>query len=138
MRHLFAVTAATLLWSAVTAFADPVGQYFVQGTNPGSTSEYRGTVSVERAGQTYRVIWIVGSRRYVGTGIGIGNKDFIAVSYKSNRGDTGLALMALPAKTGPECGPMPAATRSAPRSGSANSHIDAAHGTRWTSTPTEA
>ena len=90
MRHLFAVTAATLLWSAVTAFADPVGQYFVQGTNPGSTSEYRGTVSVERAGQTYRVIWIVGSRRYVGTGIG--NKDFIAVSYKSNRGDTGLAL----------------------------------------------
>jgi hypothetical protein len=90
MRHLFAITAAALLWSAATAVAEPVGQYLGHGTNPGSTSEYSGTISVERIGQTYRVTWFVGGLGYVGTGIG--NKDFIAVSYKSSRGDTGLAL----------------------------------------------
>jgi hypothetical protein len=91
MRHLFAVsTAAALLWSAATAFAaDPVGKYDVEGANPGGGSKYHGTVTVEKTGQTYRVIWLVGGTRYVGTGIG--NKDFLAVSYKSGS-DTGLAL----------------------------------------------
>ncbi len=90
MRHLFAVSAAALLWSAASAFAaDPVGSYSVQGTNPGGGSKYNGTVTVEKSGQTYRVIWTVGGTRYVGTGIG--DKDFIAVSYKSGS-DTGLAL----------------------------------------------
>jgi hypothetical protein len=88
MRHLFAVGAAALLWSA-TAFADPVGRYSVEGTNPGGSSQYTGTVTVEKTGQTYRVIWVVGSTRYVGTGIG--DHDFIAVPYKSGN-DSGLAL----------------------------------------------
>jgi hypothetical protein len=89
MRHLFAVSAAALLWSAASAFAaDPVGSYSVQGTNPGGGGKYNGTVTVEKSGQTYRVIWIVGGTRYVGTGIG--DKDFIAVSYNSGS-DTGLA-----------------------------------------------
>jgi hypothetical protein len=35
------------------------------------------------------VIWVVGSNRCVGTGIG--NREFIAVSYKSGN-DSGLAL----------------------------------------------
>lgn len=89
MRHLLAVAAA-LLWSAVAAFAaDPVGTYNVEGTNPGDKSSYKGTVTITKTGETYRVIWIVGGTRYIGTGIG--NKDFIAVSYKS--GDSsGLAL----------------------------------------------
>ena len=89
MRHLFAASAAALLLSAATAFADPVGSYSVEGHNPGGGSEYRGTVTVEKTGQTYRVIWVVGGTRYVGTGIG--TKDFIAVSYKAGN-DTGLAL----------------------------------------------
>jgi hypothetical protein len=90
MRHLFAVSAAALLWSAAAAFAaDPTGSYSVEGTNPGAGSKYRGTVTVEKTGQTYRVVWDVGGTRYVGTGIG--NKDFMAVSYISGR-DTGLAL----------------------------------------------
>ena len=89
MRHFFAVTAA-LLWSVVAAFAaDPVGTYDVSGTNPGGGSKYSGTVTVSKTGQTYRVVWVVGSTRYIGTGIG--NKDFIAVSYRSGN-DTGLAL----------------------------------------------
>jgi hypothetical protein len=92
MRHLFFVCATALLLSTAAAFAgDPTGEYSVHGTNPGSTSRYSGVVSVEKTGQTYRVIWIVGGQRYIGTGIG--NGDFIAVSYVSGR-DTGLALYA--------------------------------------------
>ncbi len=90
MRYLFVIAA--LLWSVAAAFADdPVGKYSVEGTNPGGGSEYSGSVSVEKTGETYRVVWVVGDKRYVGTGIG--NKDFIAVSYKSGN-DTGLALYA--------------------------------------------
>lgn len=81
---LFAVTLATAAYAA-----DPTGSYRVQGTNPGNGSAYGGTVTVEKTGDTYRVVWVVGSTRYVGTGIG--NKDFIAVSYRAGN-DSGLAL----------------------------------------------
>jgi hypothetical protein len=90
MRQLLAVSAAALLWSAATAFAaDPVGEYSVEGANPGGGSQYSGTVKVEKTGDTYRVIWVVGGTRYIGTGVG--NNEFIAVSYKSGS-ETGLAL----------------------------------------------
>jgi hypothetical protein len=90
VRHLFATSAAALLLSAATAFAaDPVGNYSVAGSNPGSGDKYSGTVTVEKTGQTYRVIWVVSGTRYVGTGIG--DKDFLAVSYKTGS-YTGLAL----------------------------------------------
>lgn len=86
----FAVACIALVLSAVAAFAaDPVGSYTVQGNNPGGGSRYTGTVTISRTGDTYRVVWVVGSTRYVGTGIG--DKDFIAVSYRSGN-DTGLAL----------------------------------------------
>ena len=84
------VACIALVLSAAAAFAaDPVGSYTVQGNNPGGGSRYTGTVTISRTGDTYRVVWVVGSTRYVGTGIG--DKDFIAVSYRSGN-DTGLAL----------------------------------------------
>ena len=90
MRHLLLVTVAALLWSVTSAVAgDPVGRYSVEGTNPGNGSRYAGVVEVEKTGETYRVVWVVAGTRYVGTGIG--DKNFIAVSYLSGR-DTGLAL----------------------------------------------
>lgn len=89
MLRFLAVTAA-LVWSAAAAFAaDPVGKYTVKGTNPGGDGKYSGTVSVTKTGDTYRVIWVVDGTRYIGTGIG--DKNFMAVSYKSGN-DTGLAL----------------------------------------------
>lgn len=89
MRRLFVVTSA-LLWSVVAAFAaDPVGTYTVEGTNPGGGSAYKGSVTISKTGETYRVIWLVGGTRYIGTGIG--NKDFISVSYQSGN-SSGLAL----------------------------------------------
>ena len=90
MRKFFAVIAAALVFSVTAAFADPAGRYFVEGTDPGKpNSTYTGTVTVEKTGDTYKVVWVIGGTQYVGTGIG--NKDFLAVSYKSGS-DTGLAL----------------------------------------------
>jgi len=90
MRHLPALAAAALLWSSVAAFAaEPVGTYTVEGANPGGGGGYTGTVTVDKTGETYRVVWVVGGTRYIGTGIG--NREFIAVSYRSGN-DTGLAL----------------------------------------------
>jgi hypothetical protein len=90
MRKYFAVIAAALLFSVTAAFADPVGSYFVEGTDPGRPdNKYTGTVTVEKTGETYSVVWVIGGTKYVGTGIG--NKDFLAVSYRSGN-QTGLAL----------------------------------------------
>jgi hypothetical protein len=89
MRHLL-IAAATLLLSVTAGFAaDPVGTYSVEGANPGGGSGYTGTVTVERTGDTYRVVWVIAGERYVGTAIG--NKDGIAVSYRTGN-KTGLAL----------------------------------------------
>ena len=74
---------------------------------------------MEKTGQTYRVIWIVGGTRYVGTGIG--DKDFLAVSYMVGS-DTGLALYG--ADGGNWAGVWTYADGrrpTAPKSGSANS-----------------
>jgi hypothetical protein len=91
MRALTATVTSAFMLVASAALASPIGHYDVSGTNPGGGSKYSGEVSVEPTGDTYRVVWNVGGQRYVGTGIG--DKNFIAVSYQS--GDqTGLALYA--------------------------------------------
>jgi hypothetical protein len=90
MRLLSLIAGVALALSSTLAFAaDPEGAYKVEGTNPGNGESYSGTVTIEKTDQTYRVVWVVGSTRYVGTGIG--DKNFIAVSYRSGN-DTGLAL----------------------------------------------
>lgn len=87
MRSLLA--AAILLCGVAAAFAaDPTGTYDVQGTSPDG-SKYTGTATVTQTGQTFKVIWEIGSDKYTGTAIG--NKDFLAVSYTSGN-DSGLAL----------------------------------------------
>ena len=87
MRKL--VFAAALLAGCPAFAADPVGTYAVRGVNPGGGAEYSGTVQVSRTGETYRVVWNVAGEQFVGTGIG--NQDFLAVSYQSGK-STGLAL----------------------------------------------
>jgi hypothetical protein len=88
MRVLAALIAAFCLISA-PALADPPGRYNMTGTNPGSGEGYSGTVSINRTGDTYQVVWVVGNQRFEGTGIG--TRDFLAVSYRSGN-QTGLAL----------------------------------------------
>ena len=66
----FAGAAIALLASVTLAFAgDPVGSYGVAGANPGNPdSQYSGTVSVQKTGDTYLVIWSIGSQTFTGTG----------------------------------------------------------------------
>jgi hypothetical protein len=66
-----------------------MGRYRVVGSNPGSGTNYSGTVTVERTGDTFRVTWDIGNQTYVGTGIG-SDKGF-AVAYRSGN-QTGLAI----------------------------------------------
>jgi hypothetical protein len=90
MIRTFAASAAVLLLSVSFACAgDPVGRYAVVGSNPGSGTNYSGTVTVERTGDTFRVTWDIGNQTYVGTGIG-SDKGF-AVAYRSGN-QTGLAI----------------------------------------------
>ena len=87
IAKLVSITAAVFLFAGA-AIADPVGRYTVRGTNPNGTA-YSGTVRVTKTGDTYRVVWDVGNQTYTGTGIG--NDDFIAVSYRAGN-ETGIAL----------------------------------------------
>lgn len=81
--------AIVALFATTALAADPAGRYRAEGTNPGSGSTYSGTVTVSRTGETWSVVWVVGNTRYVGTGIG--DRNFIAVSYRAGNA-TGLAL----------------------------------------------
>jgi hypothetical protein len=89
MRYILAVAFAFLFGVVTALAADPVGSYTIEGTNPGGKGTYSGTATVTKTGETYRVVWVVGGTRYVGTGIG--DKNFLAVSYSSS-GSSGLAL----------------------------------------------
>ena len=60
MRALIAGCVAVVL-TGMTAFADPVGKYDVEGTNP-SGSTYSGSVSVQKTGDTYKVTWTIGGK----------------------------------------------------------------------------
>ena len=83
--------AVALLASATIALAgDPAGSYAVTGSNPGSAgSQYAGSVSVQKTGDTYLVIWNIGSQTFVGTGVARDNG--FSVTYRSG-GLTGIAV----------------------------------------------
>jgi len=63
--------AAVVAMIATSALADPIGKYSIRGTNPGDGKPYSGEVTVTRTGDTYRVVWLIGSDTYTGTGIGL-------------------------------------------------------------------
>ena len=91
MRHLYIALVFVGLLGSTTAFAaDPAGRYQVEGGNPGNSGAYHGVVTVQKTGQTYRVIWVIGSTRFVGTGIG--TNDFFSVAYAAPGKGFGLAL----------------------------------------------
>jgi hypothetical protein len=83
------LAVATFLVFAGDASAQVTGRYTVDGQNPNG-SQYQGTASVERTGDTYRVTWTVGDARFIGTGIG--SDDALAITYRSGN-NTGVALL---------------------------------------------
>lgn len=62
------ITALGLLASTCPALAIE-GRYKVEGQSPAQAQVYRGEAAVKKSGDTYAVIWQVGSSRYAGTGI---------------------------------------------------------------------
>jgi hypothetical protein len=90
MRLPILFTTIMLFANASLALAaDPVGHYTVEGKNPGGDGSYTGIADVTKTGDTYHVVWTIEGERYIGTAIG--DKSFMAISYKSG-GNTGLAL----------------------------------------------
>ncbi len=81
-------TIAALAFLGSAALADPVGRYAVEGKGPDGSS-YRGTASIEATGETYRVVWLIGNQKFIGTAVG--NDDFFAVAYRSGN-STGVAV----------------------------------------------
>ena len=95
---------ATALMATTAALAGPEGTYSVTGTNPGGSGTYKGTVTVTRTGETYRVIWDIAGTRFTGSGLGAApvkggavmgaahsDDDTLAVGYISGR-SFGLAF----------------------------------------------
>ena len=88
-RLLLSLPILTALAGSAAAQKSVVGRYNVEGRSPDGVP-YTGSVEVVATGDTFRVTWVIDGQRYLGTGIGDG--DFITVSYRSGN-DTGLALL---------------------------------------------
>ncbi len=89
MKFRTAALAAAFAAFAMPALAQMTGQYKVQGKNPDGSS-YGGSASIEKTGDTYRVVWNIGGERYIGTGIG--SDEAIAIGYRSGS-NTGVVLL---------------------------------------------
>jgi hypothetical protein len=96
MRVSTVLGLAAGIFVSTAAFAGPEGTYNVAGTNPGGGGEYKGTVTVAKTGEVFKVTWKIGDDTFVGTGIG--DDQFLSVGYKSN-GNFGVALYVLDGAT---------------------------------------
>lgn len=63
------------------------GHYQVEGRNPGQAQSYRGEAIVRRTGETYSIVWQIGSGRQVGTGLLTGST--LSVVFQSANGQGG-------------------------------------------------
>lgn len=63
------------------------GRYQVEGQNPGQAQTYRGEAIVRHTGETYSIIWQIGSGRQIGTGLLTGS--ILSVVFQSANGQGG-------------------------------------------------
>ncbi len=70
MRASVAISACALIAAPSIALADLSGTYNVVGRNADNGSSYKGTVEVSRTGATYKVVWVIGGKQSIGTGLG--------------------------------------------------------------------
>lgn len=78
-KLLCAATMLLLLVALPAAAADISGQYRVEGSNPGGGGGYSGVVTVRQTGETWNVVWRIGSQVF--EGYGILDRDTLSVSY---------------------------------------------------------
>jgi hypothetical protein len=88
-----AIAACALIVAPTLALADPTGTYNVVGRNTDNGNTYKGTVEVSRMGATYKVVWVIGGKQSVGTGLGSHFEDAntIATGAATDK-DTGLTI----------------------------------------------
>jgi len=93
MRASAVISACALIAAPSIALADPSGTYNLVGRNADNGSTYKGTVEVSRAGATYKVVWVIGGKQSIGTGLGshFENADTIVTGPASDE-DTGLSV----------------------------------------------
>jgi hypothetical protein len=94
-RSLLAGAASAALAAAfsLAAMAEGAGRYSVTGTNTKEKTNYRGTATITKTGNsTWQVVEIIGNDTLEGFGLGDGK--VIAVSYATDAG-TQLALYTL-------------------------------------------
>ena len=77
-RILLALLVVISFFTAPVLSAPIEGVYSASGTNPGGRGSYKGTVTISRTHQTYKIVWNVGSV-FIGTGIVTG--DTLSVAY---------------------------------------------------------
>ncbi len=75
---IFMAAAMLSLALVVPAWADPSGTYAVAGTNP-DASAYTGSVVLTKTGDTFKVVWTIGSNTVTGTAVG--NDDILSIGY---------------------------------------------------------
>jgi hypothetical protein len=82
-----------LIAAPTLVLADPTGSYNVVGRNADNGSTYKGTVEVSRTGATYKVVWDIGGKKSIGTGLGshFENAGTIVTGPASDK-DTGLSV----------------------------------------------
>lgn len=87
------LTAGMMTLAMVSgALAGPEGTYSVSGNNPGQSGAYKGTVTVTRTGETYKVIWSIAGTRFTGSGLGAAPVKGVSVMGPADAGDDTLAV----------------------------------------------
>ena len=81
---------AALIASALPALAIE-GRYKVEGRNPGQPQTYRGEAVIRKSGDTYSIVWQIGSGRQIGTGILTGSVLSVVFQAAAAPGSGGVA-----------------------------------------------
>ncbi|TXM94381.1 hypothetical protein FV222_21455 [Methylobacterium sp. WL103] len=88
MKIIFALTALAALTLPAQAIE---GRYKVEGQNPGQPQLYKGEAMIKRTGDTYSVVWQIGSGRQIGTGILTGTVLSVVFQATGAPGSGGVA-----------------------------------------------
>lgn len=90
IRH--AASAALLALLPALALADPSGVYRVDGTDGANQAAYQGTVTVERVGEKYSVVWSINGREIRGVALGGAFSEGAFMIGPAHRDDLMLAI----------------------------------------------
>lgn len=88
MRIALALAAMAATSCPATAIE---GRYKIEGRNPGQSQVYRGEAAVKKLGDTYSIVWQIGSARQIGTGILTGSVLSVVFQAAGAPGSGGVA-----------------------------------------------